>query len=149
MRGLTPVQKCGKTAAAILSKYLPDRFVDVFLKKIGIERSVPLAALTREDREKMIRHLYHYPLEVNGVYGYRKAEVTAGGIALSDVNPKTLESKVQPGLFFAGEIFDVDGRIGGYNFQWAWSSATVAALGVHEYLDRKAATMSSKQGTGS
>jgi len=125
-----------KTVAVLLAKYLPDRFVEVFLKKMGIEQRVTLAAFKREDREKIIRFLHHYPLEVNGVYGYRKAEVTAGGIPLSEVHPKTLESKIQPGLFFAGEIFDVDGQIGGYNFQWAWSSATVAALGVHDYLER-------------
>ncbi len=68
----------------------------------------------------------HYPLEVTGVYGYKKAEVTAGGVDLQEVNVSTMESKIVPGLFFAGEILDVDGRIGGFNFQWAWSTGAVA-----------------------
>jgi predicted flavoprotein YhiN len=56
------------------------------------------------------------------VLGYTKAEVTAGGLNLDEIDPKTLESKLMPGLFMAGEILDVDGRIGGFNFQWAWAS---------------------------
>ncbi len=69
----------------------------------------------------------HYPLDVTGVLGYSKAEVTAGGIDWAEINPKTLESKLVPGLFFAGEILDVDGRIGGFNFQWAWASGYTVA----------------------
>ena len=68
----------------------------------------------------------HYPLEVKNVFGYKKAEVTAGGVDLREVHASTLESKIVPGLFFAGEILDVDGRIGGFNFQWAWSTGAVA-----------------------
>jgi hypothetical protein len=59
--------------------------------------------------------------------GYNYAEVTAGGVALTEIDPKTMESRKCPGLYFVGEILDVDGRIGGFNFQWAWSSARVAA----------------------
>ncbi len=69
---------------------------------------------------------YGCPLPVTGAAGYDKAEVTAGGISLEEIDPRTLESKIVPGLFFAGEILDVDGEIGGYNFQWAWSSGVAA-----------------------
>jgi predicted flavoprotein YhiN len=62
--------------------------------------------------------------------GYAKAEVTAGGVDLGEVDPVTLESKFCPGLFFVGEILDTDGKIGGFNFQWAWSSAVAAAKGI-------------------
>ena len=67
---------------------------------------------------------------VDGTLGYAKAEVTAGGVDLAGLHPKTLESKYCPGLFFASEILDVDGRIGGFNFQWAWSSGAAAAAGI-------------------
>jgi predicted flavoprotein YhiN len=58
--------------------------------------------------------------------GYGYAEVTAGGVPLDEVDPATLQSRLRPGLYFAGEILDVDGRLGGFNFQWAWSSGYVA-----------------------
>jgi len=66
------------------------------------------------------------PLPVSDALGYKKAEVTSGGVNLAEVNPKTLESMKVPRLFFAGEVLDVDGHIGGYNLQWAWSSGFVA-----------------------
>ena len=65
-------------------------------------------------------------LPVVGTRGYNVAEATAGGVALTDIDPATMESRVCPGLFFAGEMLDVDGRLGGFNFQWAWSSGFVA-----------------------
>ncbi len=71
------------------------------------------------------------------MYGYEKAEVTAGGVSLDEIDSATLESKKMPGLFFAGEIVDVDGHIGGFNFQWAWSSGFVAASGVAKRLKIK------------
>jgi len=65
-------------------------------------------------------------LPVAGTLGYEKAEVTAGGVPLSEVDASTLESRIVPGLFLCGEVLDVEGRLGGFNFQWAWSSGTVA-----------------------
>lgn len=70
--------------------------------------------------------LAHCDLGVTGVVGYKKAEVTAGGVELKEVNVGTMESKKVPGLYFAGEILDIDGRIGGFNFQWAWSTGAIA-----------------------
>jgi hypothetical protein len=69
-------------------------------------------------------------LQVTGSRGYNYAEATAGGVALDEVNRGTMESRVCPGLFLVGEMLDVDGRLGGFNFQWAWSSAYVAARGL-------------------
>ena len=65
-------------------------------------------------------------LPVTGTRGWNHAEATAGGVPLSEVNLKTMESRICPGLYFCGEMLDVDGRIGGYNFQWAWASGFVA-----------------------
>ena len=90
--------------------------------------------LKKEEREKVLTFLSRFPLSVTGVYGYKKAEVTAGGVDLDGLNPKTLESKKEPGLFFAGEVVDVDGRIGGFNFQWAWSSGFVVASSIARIL---------------
>ena len=73
----------------------------------------------------------HRPLPVAGTRGYTYAEVTAGGVALDEIDPSTMASRICRGLYLVGEILDVDGRIGGFNFQWAWSSGFVAgrALG--------------------
>ena len=105
-----------------LSGLLPQRLTEVLLAKAGIDAGTLLNQVSKEARKKLISLSVHYPLVPAGVVGYSKAEVTAGGIDLCEVDPKTLESKYQPGLFFAGEILDVDGRIGGFNFQWAWAS---------------------------
>lgn len=123
----------GRRLKSLLSEKVPERFVEIFLRKLGIAEAVVLNQLKRGERELLIHSLFHFPLSVTGVVGYGKAEATAGGVDLREVNPKTLESKLQPGLFFAGEILDVDGRIGGFNFQWAWSSGFVAGRAVARY----------------
>ena len=71
-----------------------------------------------------------WPLPVLETRGYTYAEATAGGVALDEIDPSTMQSRVCPGLYLVGEILDVDGRIGGFNFQWAWSSARVCAAAV-------------------
>jgi predicted flavoprotein YhiN len=71
-----------------------------------------------------------WPLIVEGSCGYNYAEVTAGGVSLDEIDPSTMASRIRPGLFLVGEVLDVDGRIGGFNFQWAWSSARVCAAAV-------------------
>jgi len=109
-----------------LSEKFPERFVSVLLKKSDIPENKILNQLRREDRDMLIRNVFHFPLPVTGVYGYQKAEVTAGGADLSEIDDKTMESKLKPGLFLAGEILDADGRIGGFNFQWAWSTGYLA-----------------------
>jgi predicted Rossmann fold flavoprotein len=86
----------------------------------------PLRRLTRENRRELVRALTALPLEVVDGRGYNYAEVTSGGVSLDEVNPRSMESRLAPGLFFAGEILDVDGRIGGFNFQWAWATGKVA-----------------------
>lgn len=109
-----------------LAGLLPERLAEVLILKSGIPEGVTLSSLTRTQREGLIRAILQSPLEVCGTSGYAKAEVTAGGIDLAGVDAHTLESKKVPGLFFAGEILDVDGRIGGFNFQWAWASGHAA-----------------------
>ena len=90
-----------------------------------------LAHFPRENRRRLVHALTAWPLPVISTRGYSYAEVTAGGVALTEIDPATMESRLVAGLYLVGEILDVDGRIGGFNFQWAWSTAHAAgrALG--------------------
>ena len=110
---------------------LPRRFAETMIRKCGWEG---MDRLPDNWRAVFSQHLLNYPLEVSGVVGYRKAEVTAGGVDLKQVNISSMESKKIKGLYFAGEILDVDGRIGGFNFQWSWSSGAVAGRSAMESL---------------
>jgi hypothetical protein len=84
--------------------------------------------LDRSARERLVRVLADYVLPVAGNEGYATAEVTAGGVALDAVVPRTLECRAAPGLFCAGEMLDVVGRLGGYNFLWAWITGRKAGI---------------------
>jgi predicted flavoprotein YhiN len=105
---------------------LPDRLVVVLCEECGVAPATTLGQVDRAHREALLGLLTARALPVTGTLGYEKAEVTAGGVALSEVNPTTLESRKAPGVFLCGEILDAEGRLGGFNFQWAWSSGTVA-----------------------
>ena len=87
---------------------------------------VKMAHLSKDQRRAMVDALTRLPLRVKESRGWNFAEVTAGGVPLDEIDPRTMESRLCPGLYFAGEILDADGRIGGYNFQWAWSTGFVA-----------------------
>jgi hypothetical protein len=114
-----------RTALATL---VPAALSDVLLDETAPDAArSTLAHLTRDDRRRIVRALVEYPLPVTGSRGYRVAEATAGGVPLDEIDAATMRSRVCPGLFLVGEMLDVDGRLGGFNFQWAWSSAFVAA----------------------
>ncbi len=110
----------------LVDEGLPASLAAVLLKKAGLDPDAPLRTLKDRDRGRLVHALFETPLSVEGVVGYKKAEVTAGGIPLKEVRVATMESRLVPGLYFAGEILDCDGRIGGFNFQWAWSTGTIA-----------------------
>ena len=112
--------------STVLAGRLPAAVADVWIASAHVEPIVTLAHLTREERRRLIHALLDTPLDVRDSRGYSYAEVTAGGIPLDEVDPATLESRVCPGLHLVGEILDVDGRLGGFNFQWAWASGWVA-----------------------
>jgi predicted Rossmann fold flavoprotein len=116
-----------KNIKSFLTEAYPERFSEIILKKTQIDAQTNMSQLKKEDRLALIDILTHCVLDIKDVYGYGKAEVTAGGIDLKEVDSKTLESLKQKGLYFVGEILDVDGRIGGFNFQWAWASGYVVA----------------------
>jgi len=127
-RALLDVSENGsrRTVLGWLRERLPERLARELLAAAGVGAETTLARLTREDRRAVARAAAAHVLPVLEVMGYKKAEVTAGGVALEEVDPRTLESRLTPGLYFVGEILDVDGRLGGYNFQWAWSTGWVA-----------------------
>ena len=126
-RLLESTSRSPKTSALkFVCRFVPVSVGTAVLSAIGVDVAQPLAHLPREARRRIARALVEWPLPVIGTRGYNFAEVTAGGIALDEVDPSTLESRVCPGLFLVGEILDVDGRLGGFNFQWAWSTAFVA-----------------------
>lgn len=124
------------TVIGALRRHLPDRLAEALLEEAQVEGSRSLAQLRREERRKIVEALTDHPLPWNGDEGYRKAEVTGGGVALSEVVPRTLESRLHPGLFLCGEILDAFGPIGGYNFAWAWATGRAAGLGAAEALER-------------
>ncbi len=119
-----------------LSTLIPARLAEAVLRQLRVEARTVMAHLSKETRQKLAAALTHWPLPVRDSRGYGFAEVTAGGIPLSEIDPRTMESRVCPGLFLVGEILDVDGRIGGFNFQWAWSSGFVAGIGLAKALQR-------------
>ena len=111
----------------VLRQWLPDRLA----RQICIESGAPLVGdLTRNNRKKLTQNIVATPLPVTGDRGFSIAEATAGGVPLEEVKLETMESRKCPGLYLAGEVLDVDGRIGGFNFQWAWSSGYVAGSAV-------------------
>jgi predicted Rossmann fold flavoprotein len=117
------------TAFGMLRRHLPDRLAEALLRDAEVEGARPLPQLRREERLRLLGVLTRHPLPWNGDGGYAKAEVTGGGVALSEVDPRTLESRRHPGLFLCGEILDAFGPIGGYNFLWAWATGRAAGLG--------------------
>jgi hypothetical protein len=92
----------------------------------AIDPATSLRQLTRDQRKALARAACGLPLSVEGDRGFTYAEVTMGGVPLAEVKLETMESRVCPGLHLAGEILDVDGRIGGFNFQWAWATGFIA-----------------------
>ena len=118
-------RRADRTLGQLLCERLPRRLTEALVPQAG----VALSQLTREDLRAAARALTRLDLRVRGSEGYGKAEVTAGGVDLSELDRKTLESRRAPGLHFCGEVCDATGRLGGFNFQWAWASGFVAGRG--------------------
>ena len=115
-----------QTLGAWLRGELPLRLADALLAEARVDPASRWERLSRDDRRRLETTLTAWRAPVTGDLGFAKAEVTAGGVPLSEVRLTTMESRRTPGLFLCGEILDVDGRIGGFNFQWAWASGYVA-----------------------
>ena len=119
-----------KLLASVLPPHVPRRMADAMLNLAKLPLDRKAAGLSKDDRRKLAGLMKRLPVAVSGTLGYKKAEVTAGGVALDEVDSRTMESKLVAGLHFAGEILDLDGRIGGFNFQAAWSTGWAAGSAV-------------------
>ena len=118
----------------ILPELFPSKLAPVILELSGIPGELPVREVTREQRESFVRLSRAFPLTITGTRGYREAVVTQGGVSVKEINPATMESKILPGLYFAGEVLDLDALTGGFNLQIAWSTARAAAEAMAEHL---------------
>lgn len=118
----------GGPLLAQVARFWPRRFAEVWCGRHAPTR--PLSQCSKTEREAVQAALRRWPLRFSGTEGYPKAEVTLGGVDTRELSSKTMEARTVPGLFFIGEVVDVTGWLGGYNFQWAWASGNAAGLAV-------------------
>ena len=118
------------TFGSLLKEKLPKKCLEAFLNYLGLTSDKKIQEASKKERQKVLEVLLRYTFIPDGTEGYRKAEATAGGVETKEVSPQTMESRLQKGLYFAGEVLDVTGQLGGYNFQWAWASGTIAGQGL-------------------
>jgi len=119
-----------RTIASVLAGAMPASVAAAVLDRLRLPADQTLADFPREARRRLLHRVLAWPLPFTDSRGYSYAEVTAGGVALTEIDPATMASRVCPGLYLVGEILDVDGRLGGFNFQWAWASGRVAGEAV-------------------
>ena len=115
-----------RTVAGALRRELPERLADALAAQADVPPTRPLAQLGREERRRLIEVLTRGVLPWTGDEGYKKAEVTGGGVSLAEIDARTMESRRHRGLFLCGEVLDAFGPIGGYNFLWAWATGRAA-----------------------
>ena len=113
-----------------LALHLPSRLAEAWLPRLDLPANRPMPELRDRDLARLTESLLHWQVTPSGTEGWRKAEVTAGGVDTRELDSRSMESKRVPGLHFVGEVVDVTGWLGGYNFQWAWASAAACALAV-------------------
>lgn len=113
----------------LLRHHLPVRLAHMLLSEGSFGGTQSVTQLRREQRRRLVDLLTHFPLPWTGDEGYKKAEVTGGGVALNEMVAQTMESRIHPGLYLCGEMLDAFGPIGGYNFAWAWVTGRLAGLG--------------------
>lgn len=123
-RALLAARTTGRELPGLLAEWMPRRFVDAWCAAHAPKK--PLVHYTKQEFERTVALLRAWPFPAAGTEGYPKAEVTLGGVDTAGLSSKTMESRTVPGLYFIGEVVDVTGWLGGYNFQWAWASGHAA-----------------------
>ena len=111
-----------------LEKLLPQKMIDVVISLSGINPNKKVNEITKKEREKLVKILKNFEIKLDGFRPIEEAIVTSGGINIKEINPKTMESKLVKGLYFAGEIIDVDAYTGGFNLQIAYSTGYTAGM---------------------
>ena len=121
-----------------LTDLLPRSMIPVVLRRLDIDPQMQANSLTRQQRRSLVELLKGFSVTITGKRPVAEAIVTSGGIKVSEINPKTMESKIVPGLYFAGEIIDCDGYTGGFNLQIAWATANAAGVSAGKNVDKQA-----------
>jgi predicted Rossmann fold flavoprotein len=119
-----------KQVVNVLARWVPRRLAEALCQQLQLPPELRSAELNKRDRQRVLQSLKQTSISLSGALGYKKAEVTAGGVSLAEVDSRTMQSKLQRGLYFAGEVLDLDGPIGGYNFQAAFATGRLAGLSV-------------------
>ena len=122
----TVLQRTEEDCFSLLLGLFPEKLAAVLLKKAGLPVHIPAGRLSGRQKQAIVDTVCRLRLSISAVNDFSQAQVTAGGIDTRDVNEETMESRLVPGLYFAGEMLDVDGICGGYNLQWAWASGFLA-----------------------
>ena len=117
-----------KTVLQTLQNLMDVKLAEVILERVGINKKNSMAQIEKGELEALINQIKEFKQPINGANGFEQAQVTAGGVDTQDISSETLESNILKGLYFTGELLDVDGTCGGYNLQWAFTSAYVAAI---------------------
>ncbi len=124
----------GRGVGSVLRAHIPERLMRAVCAAADVDPAATAQQLPRERRRALAQLVAGTPLPISGDRGFTFAEATAGGVPLAEVRLQTMESRTVPGLYLAGEVCDVDGRIGGFNFQWAWASGYVAGTSAAQSL---------------
>ena len=114
-----------------LDKLLPQRMIEVIVELSGIDPDKKVNAVSKEERKQLGYLLKHLTMQVSGLRDYKEAVITKGGISVKEIVPSTMESKLVSGLYFAGEVLDVDAMTGGFNLQIAWSTGYAAGSSIY------------------
>ena len=121
-------RQTNKELKTVLGQYLPQRFVQQWCQRFAPSR--PMNRFSAVELDEVAHRLHSWKIQPAGTEGYAKAEVTLGGVDTGELSSKTMESRRVSGLYFIGEVVDVTGWLGGYNFQWAWASGWCAGQAV-------------------
>jgi predicted Rossmann fold flavoprotein len=119
-----------RLVASVLARWIPQRLAETLVGQLALPEPLRAAELSKAARRRLVQAVKQLAIPITGTLGFKKAEVTAGGVDLSEIDSRTMQSKIVPNLYIAGELLDLDGPIGGYNFQAAFSTGWLAGESV-------------------
>ena len=114
-----------------LDRLLPKKMIMPMIRLAGIDPYKKVHEITKNEREKLVSCIKKMPLHISGLRSYNEAIITRGGVSVKDINPRTMESKLSPNIYFVGEVLDLDAKTGGYNLQIAWSTGYLAGSSIY------------------